>query len=175
MNSLAEKEFKHLRKNRRLFLVSEKKEREENISLYYNSGVFPIFIIMLLLLCVVLLLHVGLRLQSASYNKQVFEYERIISLEQDRTDRLNLKIAELRSPNRVLANLEGEQLDVSNMNFKKININSGILNNNEQLKYFSEKDDEFELRKYKGLANTLGNMREIIMVVSESVLTFFIP
>jgi hypothetical protein len=98
----------------------------------------------------------------------------MISLEEDRSDRLNLKIAELRSPNRIITHL-GESEDISNTNFTKININSGIIAIDENSKNFSAKENELEIRKYKSLTNAMGNIKDIIMVVSESVLTFFIP
>lgn len=176
MSNLAEEKLEFLQKNRNIYLASEKrpKEREENIFLYYNSGVFPIFLTLLLLLSFVILLNIGLRMQLVSYNRQIFEYERIISLEEERTDRLNLQIAELRSPNRVIAHVDGKKA-ISNASFTKINVTSGITGIHEEIKNHSAKDDELEIRKYKSFANAIGNIRDIIMVVSESVLTFFIP
>ncbi len=176
MSNLAEKKLEYLKKDRTLYLASEKKikAREENVFLYYNSGVFPIFLIIVLLLCFVVLLNVGLRMQFVSYDRQVYELERIISLEEERSDRLNLKIAELRSPNRIITDL-GVTGVVSNVNFRKININNGIIGKNDELKNYSAKDNELEIRQYKSLTDAMGNAKDIIMVVSESVLTFFIP
>ncbi len=176
MSNLAEKNFEYLKKNRQLYLASEKKikAREENVFLYYDSGVFPFFLIIILLLCFVVLLNVGLRMQFVSYNRQVYELERMISLEEERSDRLNLKIAELTSPNRIISQLDPIE-EISNMHFTKININSGTINQNDALKNYSVKDNELEIRQYKSFANAIGNIKDIIMVVSESVLTFFIP
>lgn len=175
MSNLAEKKLEYLKDSRRLYLASEKKiKNRENVLLYYNSGVFPIFLVTILLLCLVILLNVGLRMQLLSYNNQIFDLERSISLEDERTDRLNLKIAELRSPNKVIAHL-GEQNEISYANFTKININSAIIAQNEEFKNLSAKDHEVEIKRYKSLTNAVGNIRDIIMVVSESVLTFFIP
>jgi cell division protein FtsL len=115
MSNLAEKNLEYLKKDRRLYLASEKKIKGERKTSFYiiTQAFFPsslsLYFSCVLWSCLMSVLGCSF----VSYDRQVFELERMISLEEERSDRLNLKIAELRSPNRMIP--VGKIEEISNM------------------------------------------------------------
>src|SRR4030066_1360662 len=69
--------------------------REEEKIVYSNIGLFYIFVIVIIFACLGILLNIGLKIQSVSYQKNIYEIDEMISLEDERSDRLQLKISDL--------------------------------------------------------------------------------
>ncbi|MCJ7665860.1 MAG: hypothetical protein MUO59_03900, partial [Actinobacteria bacterium] len=69
--------------------------------LYGSSGLFYVFIIIILMACIGLLLNIGLRVQNINYQKNIFEFNQMILLEEERADRLRLEVSSLKSPSRI--------------------------------------------------------------------------
>ena len=167
--------------------------------LYYNSGVFPLLMIVIFFLCVGVIINIGLRIQNMNYDKKIYSINQLISSEKERTDRLNLKISELKSPSRIadkvfLGNekdnnsentVSGEEKNNTGQiktkdvalegyrNFKNLDVlysktaNDAIVSSGEE--------DNIEEIKGVNFVSILKNAKDVLMVVSEGILTFFIP
>jgi len=143
---------------------------------YTGSGLFYIFVLIIILACMGLLLNVGLKIQVTNYQKEINEINEMILLENERKDRLELKISELKSPARII---EVARNDL-NMNIAKdsmlveISSNDELDNNAKINDYIARNTDEVDTN-YNGFLDTFYYIHDIAMVVSEGVLTFFIP
>ena len=60
---------------------------------YNNSGFFYVFIVIILLACMGVLLNIGLKVQDISYEKEIYRINEMISLEEERSDRLLMEIS----------------------------------------------------------------------------------
>ena len=179
---------------------NEPQSQKREYSLYYNSGVFPILMIIIFFLCIGVIINIGLRVQNMNYNKEIYTIDQLISSETERTDRLTLKIAELKSPSRIaaVAFLENEEeasfnntesLDLNNStnqvaaksmapaasyrSFKNLDIMYSKTANDVVLS--AAEEDNVENIKGANFVSILKNSKNILMVVSEGILTFFIP
>lgn len=176
--------------------------------LYYNSGVFPILMVIIFFLCIGVIINIGLRIQNLNYDKKIYSINKLIDSEKERSDRLNLKISELKSPSRIAGDLFSENADTNISNQKDSNskeilaqTNKNItgqteLKNQKSINYINLKNLDIFYSKtandaviseqetnsndnkyYKGvnLITITKNIKDVLMVVSEGILTFFIP
>ncbi|MDD5622097.1 MAG: hypothetical protein PHQ09_02900 [Actinomycetota bacterium] len=159
-----------------LYLVKEPDGgREKEKVVYSNSGLFYIFVVVIIFVCLGVLLNIGLKIQSVNYQRNIYETNGMISLEKERSDRLLLKISELRSPSRVIEAAEND-LDMNMTdNLKIIDISNSGLENNEKIYNYISANTDTITRNYDGFLGAIYYIQDIVLVVSESVLTFFIP
>jgi cell division protein FtsL len=174
---LAEKQEVYRRKNQPLlYLVkTEDKDGSGESVIYTSSGLFYIFVIAIIFSCLGILLNIGLRIQSVNYEKDIYRINEMISIENERSDRLQLKISELKSPSRIIEvaqnDLSMEMADDSMM----IEISNTGLENNEKIFNYIARNTGSVAENYEGFLGTIYYIQDIVLVVSESVLTFFIP
>jgi len=144
--------------------------------LYGNSGLFYIVVIIILFVCLGLLLNIGLRVQNINYQKGIFELNEMISIEEDRADRLKVEISSLKAPSRILRMSENElEMQLSN-NFEVIGLSGQGIDNGEKILSFISREAKPAITgNYDNLLGTIYYVQDIVLVVSESVLTFFIP
>lgn len=185
-----------------------RKDKEEYY-LYYNSGVFPILLFIILFLCLAVIINIGLRIQNLNYDKTILNLKQAIKAENDRTDRLSLKISQLRAPSTITAAIdarnnagltedkeEGETEVSENQNeglkehmgegsenkteFRKLDVTYSktakemkIATGNSS--YFRNDYNKNKVTDNFNLKVISGNIKEVLLVVSEGILTFFIP
>jgi cell division protein FtsL len=176
MNSrLAEEEFYSKKTYPLLYLVKKQEDSGREKVLQLRPGVFYILIIAVIFLCLGILLNIGLKIQSINYERKIFATNDMISLEKERSDRLQLKISELKSPARIISKAE-DDLGMKISDDLKIMQISGInLANQAEINNYITDNPGVELNKYDNFLGTIYSIKDIIMVVSEGVLTFFIP
>ncbi|HHT78399.1 MAG TPA: hypothetical protein GXZ93_01150 [Actinobacteria bacterium] len=184
-----------------------RKEREQYY-LYYNSGVFPILLFVILFLCVGVIINIGMRIQNLNYDRTILNLNQAIRAEKDRSDRLNLKISQLKSPSLIASaieiknnsvqeaadagqdneNAEDSSTDIegnaqsanTGTEFRKLDIfysrtasSMNIAKNNYDNTY--KNINPAENTDKLNLGAVADNVREVLLVVSEGILTFFIP
>ncbi|MGM0365770.1 MAG: hypothetical protein ACQEP5_04480 [Actinomycetota bacterium] len=172
---LAKKESNYSRKAYPLlYLVDREKQREEKI-VYSNSGLFYIIVVAVLLVCLGALFNVGLKIQTINYQRDILQLNEIISVEQERQDRISLKISELRSPSRIIDTAQDELGMEISPEIKTVEVAQGSINNNEKIQEYLARGPSEATRSYNNLLGTVYYIQDLVMVVSESVLTFFIP
>jgi cell division protein FtsL len=175
---LAEKRENYRRKSNPLLYLVERpdgRRAEENV-IYSNRGLFYIIVIAIIFTCLGILLSIGLKIQGVSYEKSVYKINEMISLEEERSDRLLMKISELRSPSRIIEVATNDlNMSISD-DFQVVEISDSGLKNNEKIyNYISNDTGTAAVRNYDGFLGTIYYIQDIVLVVSESVLTFFIP
>ncbi len=158
-----------------LYLIKRPEDSTNKRILQSNSGIFYISITVLIFLCLGVFLNIGLKIQSINYKKNIFEANRLILLEKEHSDRLQLKISELRSPARIIGMAESELGMKISDNIKIMQIEGSNLQNNTESSFLIEKNSDTSLKKYDYFLGIIFNLEDIVMVVSEGVLTFFIP
>ena len=175
---LAEKRENYRRKSYPLLYLAKNNDdgRDEKNIIYSNRGLFYIIVVAIIFTCLGVLLNIGLKIQSVNYEKSVYKTNEMISLEEERSDRLLLRISELRSPSRIIEAAENDlNMDISG-NFQVVEISDSGLKNNEKIyNYISNDIDTTAVRNYDSFLGTIYYVQDIVLVVSESVLTFFIP
>lgn len=175
---LAEKRENYRRKSYPLLYLAKNHNdgRDEKNIIYSNRGLFYIIVVAIIFTCLGVLLNIGLKIQSVNYEKSVYKTNEMISLEEERSDRLLLRISELRSPSRIIEAAENDlNMDISG-NFQVVEISDSGLKNNEKIyNYISNDIDTTAVRNYDSFLGTIYYVQDIVLVVSESVLTFFIP
>ncbi len=175
---LAEKRENYRRKPYPLlYLVKENDDgrAQENI-IYSNRGLFYIIIVAIIFTCLGILLNIGLKIQNVNYDRSVYKINEMISLEEERNDRLLLKISELRSPSRIIEVAKNDLNMNMSGDFQIVKISDSGLKNNEKIyDYISNDTDTTAVRNYDSFLGTIYYVQDIVLVVSESVLTFFIP
>ncbi|MHB1376655.1 MAG: hypothetical protein ACYCXB_04420 [Candidatus Humimicrobiaceae bacterium] len=181
-------------------IKNEPELQKKEYFIYYNSGVFPILMVVIFFLCIGVIINIGLRIQNMNYDKKIYSINQLVSSEKERTGRLNLKISELKSPSRIAGQVflenkqdinsenavSGElknntgQSEVKNIaaagsyrNFKKLDIVFSKTANDAIVS--STGEDNVENIKGANFVSILKNAKNILMVVSEGILTFFIP
>jgi len=176
MNSRIKKEEFYNRKTfPLLYLVKKQENYGEKKVLQTRPGVFYILIIVIIFLFFGILLNIGIKIQSVNYERKILKTDEMIYLEKERSDRLQLKISELKSPARVISKAENDLGMKISDNLKIMQI-SGIESAGDTEKNnYIENNTAAELKKYDNLLGTIYGIEDIIMVVSEGVLTFFIP
>ena len=160
-----------------LYLVNkpDNDPREEKV-IYNNSGPFYVFIIVILFACIGILLNIGLKIQNVNYQKEIYNIDNMIALEEERTDRLMLEISELKSPSRIIEVAETDLNMTLSDEYQIVKVSSSGLASNEKIFDYMIKDSQTSITEnYDNLLGTIYYIQDIVMVVSESVLTFFIP
>jgi hypothetical protein len=100
----------------------------------------------------------------------------MIAVEEDRSDRLKLEVSSLKSPSRILAAAEDDLEMQPEGRLEVVGISGDNINNNEKIfNYISRENMPAIPGNYDNLLGTIYYFQDIILVVSESVLTFFIP
>ncbi len=151
-------------------------DTSNNKIIYNNTGTFYVFIIVILFACLGILLNIGLRIQNINYQKEIYNTNGMITLEEERADRLTLEIAELKSPSRIIDIAENSLGMKLSDEYQVVKVSSSGLANNEKILDYMIKDPETSITEnYDSLLGTIYYIQDIVMVVSESVLTFFIP
>ncbi|GEM_PF-557064 len=166
-----------------------------------HSGLFYVMVVIIIFLSFGLVLNIGLKIQSLNLEKKIIELNEAISIEKDRTDRIELKISELKSPNRVIKIAQDDlgmsfsdkimvmkinenlnTADLKNLNTKTYAnesiaayLNNNKIENNEIDNKKDNFDNDNDKKIYDNFIGTISNIKDIVMVVSEGVLTFFIP
>ena len=174
---LAEKKEAYRNKSYPLLYLeraSDEGKNTENI-VYSNKGLFYIIIIAIIFTCLGILLNIGLKIHNINYQKSIYGINEMISLEEERSDRLLLKISELKSPSRVIEIAENDLGMNMSGNFQIVEISDSGLKNNEKIYNYISKDTTTITANYDSFLGTIYYVQDIVLVVSESVLTFFIP
>ena len=160
-----------------LYLVGEgnSKKTAEKV-LYGNSGLFYIMVIVILFACMGLLLSIGLKVQNINYQKSIFELNEMIAIEEERSDRLKLEVSSLKAPSRIMIAAEDELGMQSAGKLEVIGLSEQCIDNNEKIFNYVSREDRSAIEgNYDNLLGTIYYFQDIVLVVSESVLTFFIP
>lgn len=165
--------------NRKSHPISYSIKRQEDSTtikvIQSSSAMFYISITALIFLCLGLFLNIGLEMKSINYKKKIFETDKLITLEKERSDRLQLKISALKSPARIISKAENELgMEISD-NIKIMQIVEVNSQNNSKINYLIENDPGSALKKYDNFLGKIYGLEGIVMVVSEGILTFFIP
>jgi len=160
-----------------LYMVgSRNEEASQKPVLYGSSGLFYVLVIIILMACLGLLLNIGLRVQSINYEKDIFDLSGMILLEEERADRLRLEVSSLRAPSRIQEAAEEEMEMTAGGSLEIVELSGqGIINNEKIYNYITRDDSEGLEVNYDNLLGTIYYIQDIVLVVSESVLTFFIP
>lgn len=158
-----------------LYLIKRHEDRANRRVLQSSSGIFYISIATLIFLCLGVFLSLGLKIQSINYEKRIFETNKLILLEKEHSDRLQLKISELRSPARIIRKAESELGMKISDNIKIMQISMENFQDNQEINYLIEKNPDPALKKYDNFLGKIYSLVDIVMVVSEGILTFFIP
>lgn len=174
---------------------------KKDFFLYYNSGVFPILMIVIFFMCVGVIINIGLRIQNMNYDKKIYSISQLISSEKERSDRLNLKISELKSPSRIAGGVFSDRAGSSNASENSADTGKNaagkaVLEGRTEENYIKLKNLDIVYSKtandtvvseleaansnnqyFKGVNFVLmvKNIKDVLMVVSEGILTFFIP
>ena len=188
-------------------IKNEDESPKKDYFLYYNSGVFPILLVIILFLCIGVIINIGLRIQNMNYDKKIYSINQLISSEKERTDRLNLKISELKSPSRIADSIYQEDKNTSdtgsnssdmeknkeneitanekpaaeaektenNINLKKLDIVYSKTANDVVISELETDKSSSQSFKGASLVSMVKNIKDVLMVVSEGILTFFIP
>lgn len=165
-------------KNRRplLYMIGSRNDASQRPVLYGSSGLFYVSVVIILMACLGLLLNIGLRVQNINYQNNIYDLNEMILLEEERADRLRLEISSLKAPSRIQEAAE-EKIDMDTSGESEIVELSGQgLINNEKIYDYIARDESAGLEiDYDNLLGTIYYIQDIVLVVSESVLTFFIP
>ena len=176
MNSrLAEEKFFNRKTYPLLYFDKKQENHGKKKFLQTRPGVFYILVVVVIFLCLGILFNIGVKIQSANYEKKILETDEMIYLEQERSDRLQLKISELESPARIISKAGNDLGMKISDNLKVMQISGIKLGNDAEKNNYVEKKTAVELKKYDNFLGTIYGIEDIIMVVSEGVLTFFIP
>jgi len=98
-----------------------------------KSSFFYVMITVLIFLCLAAVFNIGLKIQSINYGKKIFEINELISIEKERSDRLGLKISELKSPERIITRAEASLGMKFSDNLKIIQIKAINANDNKEM------------------------------------------
>ena len=165
-------------KNRRplLYMIGSRNNASQRPVLYGSSGLFYVSVVIILMACLGLLLSIGLRVQNINYQNNIYDLNEMILLEEERADRLRLEISSLKAPSRIQEAAE-EKIDMdTGGEFEIVELSGQGLINNEKIYDYIARDESAGLEiDYDNLLGTIYYIQDIVLVVSESVLTFFIP
>lgn len=172
---LAQKENIYTRKSYPLLYLVDKSQKGREKIVYSNSSLFYLIIAAVLMICMGALFNVGLKIQSINYQKEILNLNQMISIEEERQDRVLLEISELKSPQRILDSAsENLGMEISE-NMAVIEVAQNDIRANEQMQEYLAKSPSDNTSRYNNFMGTIYYIQDIVMVVSESVLTFFIP
>ncbi|MCJ7666491.1 MAG: cell division protein FtsL, partial [Actinobacteria bacterium] len=114
--------------------------------------------------------------QNINYQKNIFEFNQMILLEEERADRLRLEVSSLKSPSRI-QKVAGEEMEMKvGGDIETVELSGqGIINSEKIYNYIVREEPEALEVNYDNLLGTIYYIQDIVLLVSESVLTFFIP
>src|SRR4030042_6867453 len=162
MNSrIAEEEFYNRKTYPLLYFVKKQESYGEKKVLQTRPGVFYILIIIVIFLCLGILFNFGVKIQSINYEKKILETNEMIYLEKERSDRLQLKISELKSPARIISTA-GNNLGMKiSDNLRIMQVSSIKLASDTEKIDSIEKDTTVELNKYDNFLGTIYGIEDI--------------
>ncbi|MBU4292578.1 MAG: hypothetical protein KJ770_00815 [Actinobacteria bacterium] len=172
---LAEEELYSRKSYPLLYLVNKQENTGREKVIQSRTGIFYVCMIVVVFACLGLLLNIGLKTQAINYDKKIFDSNEMISQEKERADRLKLKISELKSPDRIINVAENDLGMKMSENIKVMRVVGINLAKEEKIHDYIAKSPTPELKQYDNFLGTIYSIKDIIMVVSEGVLTFFIP
>ena len=172
---LAEEELYSRKSYPLLYLVNKQKNTGREKVIQSRTGIFYVCMIVAIFACLGLLLNIGLKTQAINYDKKIFDNNEMISIEKERADRLKLKISELKNPDRIINVAENDLGMKMSENIKVMRVVGVNLAKEEKIHDYIAKNPTPELKQYDNFLGTIYSIKDIIMVVSEGVLTFFIP
>ena len=165
-------------RNRRplLYMIEGSSNALQKPVLYGSSGLFYVSVVIILMACLGLLLNIGLRVQNISYKDDIYDLNEMILLEEERADRLRLEISSLKAPSRIQETAEEKIGMDQSGEFEIVELSGQGLINNEKIYDYMARDESGGLEvNYDNLLGMIYYIQDIVLVVSESVLTFFIP
>ncbi len=169
------KESENYKKKYPLFyLVDRKKEKQEKI-VYSNSALFYIIVAAILLVCIGVLFNIGLKIQTINYQKDILQLNETITTEQERQDRISLQVSELRSPSRIITVAQEDLGMEIAQDIEIMAVAQASMENNQRLHDYLARGPSETTKQYNNLLGTVYYIQDLVMVVSEGVLTFFIP
>ena len=172
---LAEEQIFNRKSYPLLYLVKKPQKYGPEKIIQSRSGIFYVMAVIVIFFSIAVLINIGLKIQAINYERKIIAINEIIAMEQERSDRVLLKISELKSPSRIIETAEknlGMQISDNIMIMQVNGIKSpGAYS---EVNYAAEKTSA-EVQAYDSFIATVYNIRDIVMVVSEGVLTFFIP
>ena len=172
---LAEEELYSRKSYPLLYLVNKQENTGREKVVQSRTGIFYVCMIVVVFACLGLLLNIGLKTQAINYDKKIFYNNEMISQEKERADRLKLKISELKSPDRIINVAENDLGMKMSENIKVMRVVGVNLAKEEIIHDYIAKNPTSGLKQYDNFLGTIYSIKDIIMVVSEGVLTFFIP
>ncbi|MCL5070894.1 MAG: hypothetical protein M1308_08360 [Actinobacteria bacterium] len=172
---LAEEELYSRKSYPLLYLVNKQENTGREKIIQSHTGIFYVCIIVVVFACLGLLLNIGLKTEAINYDKKIFENNEMLSMEKERADRLKLKISELKNPDRIINVAENDLGMKMSEDIKVMKVTEVNLAKEEKIHDYITKNPAPELRQYDSFLGTIYSIKDIIMVVSEGVLTFFIP
>ena len=172
----AEEEIFYKKNQPLLYLVNREEESGRGKIIQTRSGFFYVLIIIVFFLSMAILLNIGLKIQAINYERKIINVNESISVEKERSDRLTLKVSELTSPERIITSAQEELGMQISDKIKVMEISGSELGVDEKfLDYIANKPSSSGLKEYDSFISTINSLKDIVMVVSEGVLTFFIP
>jgi cell division protein FtsL len=132
-------------------------------------------IIIVFFLSMAILLNIGLKIQAVNYERKIIETNELISVEKERSDRLALKVSELTSPARIITSAQDELGMQISDKIKVMEISGSGLVAQEKVQDYIANKPAGSIKQYDSFLGTINSLKDIVMVVSEGVLTFFIP
>ncbi len=227
---LAEDQIFIKRKTPLIYLVENNNNTGKQKIIQSRSGLFYVLVVVVIFFSLGLMLNIALKVQSLNIGRKIIEINEMLLIEEERADRIKLKITELKSPERILNVATNDlKMEISNnVNFVYITANDYIqsietaksdhkrtaeisygtdydtnyiinndnsndanqildikkMNKGNDLYFNSPKNnDKYNSNNssmkgaelYNNFIGTISNIKDIVMVVSEGVLTFFIP
>ena len=159
-----------------LYLVKEKENAGPGKIVQSRSGIFYVLVIIVIFLSMGILLNIGLKIQAVNHERKMIEINEMIAIEKERTDRIQLKISELKSPVRIIAAAEDDLgMNISD-DLKVMRIGAGGTKQEDiVIDYIAKNNPASAVTQYDNFLGTIYSIKDIVMVVSEGVLTFFIP
>jgi hypothetical protein len=88
---------------------------------------------------------------------------------------LNLKISELKSPARIIETAQKDLNMKISASIRVMEVSGYSLGREEKIYDYIVKNPVPEIKNYDTFLGTIYSIKDIVMVVSEGVLTFFIP
>ncbi|MCG9479355.1 MAG: hypothetical protein K9H14_04000 [Actinomycetia bacterium] len=172
---LAQKENVYSRRSYPLLYLVDKSQKGKQKIVYSNSSLFYLIVAAVIMVCMGALFNVGLKIQNINYQEEILNLNQMISVEEERQDRLLLRVSELKSPKRIL-DVASQSLGMEiSENMEVIEVAQADIETNEQMQQYLAKGPSDAAEQYNNFMGTIYYVQDIVMVVSESVLTFFIP
>ncbi len=173
---LAEDRIFYKRNHPLLYLVKERENAGPGKIVQSRSGIFYVLVVIVIFFSLGIMLNIGLKIQQVNYERQKIEVDEMIAIEKERADRIQLKISELKSPGRIITAAENDLGMQIADDVRIMEITSGISKQEDMVvDYIARNTSSVESVQYDNFLGTIYSIKDIVMVVSEGVLTFFIP